>query len=443
MGGLLLKKKAKAMHTEFKLIDSDGNDVEFQLVDEKLEPRYTLVNWISKRLIFLADVPACGYSTYYIVRKENSKEFTLETKDFKLSDHEVENEFYKVTVNEKGKIDVFDKDSGILHESTCEFKDVGDWGDEYDFSGPVRKQVDSEFFSKDAHIIEISKFTNGPTQKTLRITMNLKLPVSLTKDRLKREENLVDNQINLYISLYKGVKRIDFKIELKNNSKDHRIQALFPSNLKSEKVYCDGHFYVVPRGVNLPEGNKWCQKPLPTNHQKNFVAVNDNNRCFAVLNKGLPEYEAIRNGDGSITLAITLLRSIEWLSRGKLTSRRGNAGPSLNTPGAQCLGKHVFELSMIMENSKQIWLYSDIHMRGKEFNNSLKPVFPSMINSQFRTCDMILINLRMQFKTEKPNLPVNMSFLEIDNKSILLSVLKKSEEGRDLIARVYNISIVY
>ena len=438
--GSYLKSKPKVFPTDFKLVDSDGNDVEFQLIDGELEPRYKMENFKAKQLTFLADAPACGYKTYYLVRKENPKEFMIETKEFKISEQEIENELYKVIVGDKGRIDVFDKEGGVLHKNICEFKDVGDWGDEYDYSGPRRKQVDSEFYSKDAQIIEISQFVNGPTQKTLRVLMNLKLPVSFTKDRLNREEKLVDNEINLYISLYKGVKRIDFKIEMENNSKDHRIQALFPSNIKSDEVHCDGHFHVVRRSVDLPEGKKWAQTPLPTNHQKDFVAINEGSRCFAVLNKGLPEYEAIKNDDETIILAITLLRSIEWLSRGGLTSRRGDAGPPVNTPGAQCLGKHEFELSLIIENSKPDWLKSEIHMRGKEFNNSLKPIFPSMINSQFRICDMIILNLSFSFSKEASYLPVEMSFLEIDNKNVLLSVLKKSEEGKDLIVRVYNIS---
>jgi alpha-mannosidase len=270
--------------------------------------------------------------------------------------------------------------------------------------------------------------------------MNLKLPVSLTEDRLNRDDNIVDNNINLYISLYKGVKRVDFKIELENNSKDHRIQALFPSYIKSDEVHCDGHFYVVPRSVNLPEGKKWAQKPLPTNHQKDFVAVNDDTKCFAVLNKGLPEYEAIKNDDGSLTLALTLLRSIEWLSRNNLTSRRSDAGPPLNTPGAQCIGKHEFELSLIIENGKSGWLNSEIHLKGKEFNNPMIPIFPSMLNFHLRNIDTIIVNQKMRLKTEDSYLPVEMSFLEIDNKNIMLSILKKSEDGNDLIIRVYNIS---
>ena len=53
---------------------------------------------------------------------------------------------------------------------------------------------------------------------------------------------------------------------------------------------------------------------------------------------------------------------------------------------------------------------------------------------------MIRVSYTSRLKSENPYLPVEMSFLEIDNRNILLSVLKKSEEGNDLIVRVYNIS---
>ncbi len=185
---------------------------------------------------------------------------------------------------------------------------MGDWGDEYDFSGPTRKQMDKKFTTKDAEILEITPFLNGPSQKTIKIKMIIKLPVSLTLDRLQREDKIINNIINLYISLYKGINRIDFKIDLENNSKDHRMRVLFPSKITTDKVFCDGHFYVVPRDILLPNGRHWAQKPSKTNHQKDFILVNDKLKCFAVLNRGLPEYEAIMDEDGTIKIAVTLLR---------------------------------------------------------------------------------------------------------------------------------------
>ncbi|MFX1274524.1 MAG: alpha-mannosidase [Promethearchaeota archaeon] len=435
------KRNIETFPLDFRLIDSKGKETEFHQSYSELKPRYTQEQYISNQITFIAEVPACGYTTYYIIKKESSKEFNLVDDEFKIEDQGLENEYYKIIITENGNITVLDKESGLEYENICIFKDVGDWGDEYDFSGPLKKQIDKIYTTYDGEIIEISPHIDGPSQKVMKIKMILKLPTSLSRDRLKRNENLLNNEIVLYISLYKGIKRIDFKIELENKSKDHRIQALFPSKMKANKIYCDGHFHVVPRDVDLPIGRGWSQKPLPTNHQKDFIAINDGYKNFAVINKGLPEYEAIRNEDDSITLAITLLRCVGWLSRRKLTSRSVDAGPRYKTPGGQCLGKHVFELSLHIENDKSSWMDSEIHLRGKEFNNPLMGIFPSMIETRMRSLNIILMNsksFKQQFQQQY--LPPEFSFLEIDNKAILLSILKKAESGDDLILRCYNIS---
>ncbi|MFX0058563.1 MAG: alpha-mannosidase [Candidatus Hodarchaeota archaeon] len=441
------KKSSLNSPEDFKILDSDGVEVAYQFVRIDEEPRFTQIRSLSYCCTFLAEVPACGYNIYYVIPGEKRTNYTLETIDFKSNQRSIENEFYKISLNLKGKIDVLDKENGNLYEDICFIEDGGDWGDEYDFSGPKENQTDLLFTSEDLNIIGISEYINGPTQKSLKISANLNLPASLTEDRYSRDTYLVSNLIDIYISLYKDIKRIDFKIELENNSKDHRLRVLFPTLIESETVYADGHLYVVPRSTILPEAKNWVQDPLPTNHQKDFITISDDKRCFAVFNKGLPEYEAIINEDNTITFAITLLRCIEWLSRGDFATRKSDAGPDLRTPGAQCLGKHIFELSLVID-SKGNWLDSKIHKKGKEFNCPLKPIFPLTAQSRIRTSDkinFILIPFLVYKDKSKglkgePILHSSLSFLEIDNDNVVLSAIKKSEVGNYLILRVYNIS---
>jgi len=432
----------------FKILDSEGNEIAYQYVQISEEPRYRLIGSISYYCSFLAEVPACGYRCYYIVPGEKPEESIVKSKELKLGINCLENQFFKINISFKGKIDVLDKESKILYEKICYFEDVGDWGDEYDFSGPYENQTDLKFTSEDLNVLEITPFLDGITQKTLKIRANINLPASLTEDRYNRDEYLISNLIDIYITVYKDIKRIDFKIELENNSKDHRIRVLFPSKIKTKKIDSDGHFYVISRNVEMPNSERWAQQPVPTNHQKDFVSVSDASRTFSVINKGLPEYEAVVNKDGTISLAITLLRCNEWLSRHDFTSRRSNAGPDLNTPEAQCLGKHTFELSLVIEGNKPNWLDSNIHIKGKEFNNPFEVVVPSIVRTSIRASNKVVLapfGLISYFKPAtrqplKPYLPTKLSFLEIDNKKIMLSALKKSEEGSFLIVRVYNIS---
>ncbi|MFX0029410.1 MAG: glycoside hydrolase family 38 C-terminal domain-containing protein, partial [Candidatus Hermodarchaeota archaeon] len=441
------KIRGDAFLYNIKIIDSNGQNIEYQyhLVEE--ESRYQREQGISHQFTFLAEVPACGYKTYFLIPIESTDKVETEDVKFKITRDFLENDFYRIEINTDGLISVIDKETGLIYENVCDFEDVGDWGDEYDFSGPKENQTDLVFNSGDAVVFERSIYIDGPTEKTFKLRLNLKLPHSLTEDRYNRKDWLVDNKITVYISLYKGIKRVDFRIELENNSKDHRIRVLFPTKIKAEKVYADGHFYVVPRSVKLPKADNWVQKPLPTNHQKDFISVSSNSRTFAVFNKGLPEYEAIVNEDKTITIAITLLRSIEWLSRDDFRTRMSHAGPGYRTPDAQCQGKYVFELSFITE-SKSSWLDSNVHQRGREFNNPIKAFFPAMVKSPLRVANKVVLKpsgIVSAFSASKERridsfLPPVLSFLEIDNTNIVLSALKKSEEGNNIIVRVYNIS---
>lgn len=446
--GITPKRGSGGFPSPFKLIDGSGKEVKYQGYLIKEEPRYTQESNITKRFSFLANVPPCGYKTYYINPNEKPSDIIQKEESYRVIGDTFQNEFYQININQMGKINILDKKSGIWYNDICRFEDVGDWGDEYDFSGAKDNQFDLEFTSEDANLTEMQYVVKGPTQKTVKLEMNLKLPVSLTEERYERESFLTDNPIRLYITLYKGIKRIDFRIEMINNSRDHRLRVLFPSNIKTDSVYADGHFHVLKRNIELPEGDDWVQAPQPTNHQKDFVAVCNNNHVFAVLNKGLPEYEAIENDDGTIILAVTLLRCVEWLSRDDFKTRNSHAGPEMKTPGAQCLGTQIFELSVVIANNSNDWLGANIHKQGKEFNNSLLAMFPTMTDSNLRLLDKVILKptgmLSLYLASEKSEkvgyLPDNLSFVEVDNSGIMISTMKKSETREDLIIRVYNIS---
>ena len=63
------------------------------------------------------------------------------------------------------------------------------------------------------------------------------------------------------------------------------------------------------------------------------------------MSRGILEVEARPEADGT-TMLLTLLRCVGWLSRSDLATRRGGAGPELETPDAQELGGHRFEFAV-------------------------------------------------------------------------------------------------
>jgi len=115
-------------------------------------------------------------------------------------------------------------------------------------------------------------------------------------------------------------------------------------------------FDVVTRALELPkETAEWIEQPRPEGPMQSFVSINDNHSGFTLVARGLPEYEAYINpfpsresgNSRGTTLALTLLRCTGWLSRNDLTMRSGHAGPALETPGAQEIGRHTFEYAVI------------------------------------------------------------------------------------------------
>lgn len=74
-----------------------------------------------------------------------------------------------------------------------------------------------------------------------------------------------------------------------------------------------------------------------------FVAVTDGRRTVAVLARGLHAYAADTEGG----IHLPLRRAVEWLTRGDLGNRAGDAGPFFYVPGARCERVERHELAVV------------------------------------------------------------------------------------------------
>lgn len=230
--------------------------------------------------------------------------------------------------------------SGRRQALNLRFEDEADAGDSYDFSPLDTPPATIPRADVPPRLVE-----GGPLRKTVRLVFAGQVPARLREDRQARE-GTVQLPITVDLTLEAGRPSLGLRIELENRAEDHRLRLRLASGVKTDHVVADGHFDLVRRPVRPPEGADWFQWPQGTNHHRRFVAVDDGRHGLAVLSRGLPEYEALPGDDG-VDLAITLLRCVGWLSRDDLTSRPQGAGPALPTPGAQCPGRHAFELALL------------------------------------------------------------------------------------------------
>jgi mannosylglycerate hydrolase len=321
------------------VLDEDNSPLPCQCSTEEVYPPGRSDFKVNRTTLrFAASLPPFSLSSYRLGKAAQTPATDLHAaaRDGTVM---LENDRVKLEITAGGALTLADKASGESYALNLHLEDVGDAGDEYDFS-PVPDDQAIPFTPEHPELLEA-----GPVSATARLQCRATLPRRLSDDR-KRREGSAELPLTLDITLEPKSPLLRLNVRLENHAEDHRLRLRASSGCHTDHVWADGHFDVLKRPVRPPEGKGWFQKPQPTNHQRRFVAVSDGKRGLAVLNRGLPEYEAIPAENGT-DLAVTLLRCVGWLSREDLTSRPQGAGPSLPTPEAQCPGQHTFELALL------------------------------------------------------------------------------------------------
>ena len=349
-------------------------------------------------------IPGHGYKAYRIVDGARADATSRET-----SGKTIENEFFAVSADpDDGSITARDKKSGRVLRGLNRLVDGGDRGDEYNYWAPSPDTV----VDRPSAAPKISVVERGPARSTLQIDMTYSLPAGLSRDRQMRSGRHVRCEVRCLVRLYAGVRRVDFRVEFDNQARDHRLRSHFPTGTQSDVTHAEQHFGVITRPIAVPEADEtWMEQPIGTHPQKTFVDVSDGRQGLLLANRGLPEYEALPGREG-VTLALTLLRCVGWLSRPDVATRKGPAGPTVETPGAQCIGRHVFEYAVVP------------HEGGWE--------------NAFLEAHRFARPLRAATASGSGALPAARSLVETRPSRLVVSAVKVAEDGRGIVVRVYN-----
>ncbi len=296
---------------------------------------------------FLAtDIPALGHANYYLTERADDGPPTDEREVDRVAvvGNTMSSELYDVTVHCDGTFDVTDKSTGNHFEGLNRLDDSADVGDEYDYS-----PIDSgEVVSSAGEVGTLRVVDAGGLCGCIEVQFLLELPSAVSHDRERRVADTVECRVRTRIGLKVNDPVIDVELSFDNRAEDHRLRAVFPTTVKTDLVLSDGQFYINERPMEQPEGADWVQPPSGTYPQQEFTLQHDGSRGLAVLNRGLPEIQAVRDDSAKSSLYLTLLRSVGWLSRDDFAARCwSNAGPTIKTPDAQCIGEHTFQYGVI------------------------------------------------------------------------------------------------
>lgn len=401
----------------FKLVDVKGNEVPVQILKREEAfgvtyskhdyPHQTLVDRYSI-LLLAEDIPPVGWKGFRIIKESASSSYES---DLKTGERCIENEFLKVEANSDGSVRLTDKKSGVVFERMNFFEDSGDVGDEYTYSYPEK----DEWFYSHQFPPSVCVVENGPLRAALRIEHTMLVPQSAAAGERSRSPQKAELKITTTLYLETHSRRIDVKTRVRNDVKDHRLRALFATDINSEKSLAETPFAVVERHHQSYEVSQFpYEHPALIAPMQRFVTIHDDRKGFTLIVKGLPEYELKLDQRG--VLALTLLRCVGKLSGRNLITRPGGAAGWWNeTPEAQCLGVHTLEYALFPHSGDQ-----------QEF-------WPGVLKEVER---FIVPTLTAKRKNEQTLM--ERSFIIVEPAHLQLTALKEAEDGNGFIVRVCN-----
>jgi hypothetical protein len=187
--------------------------------------------------------------------------------------------------------------------------------DEEDLGDTYTASPASVLFDAPTHV-EVLVVENGPLRRRVRVV----------------REHDGGPTVTTLVETRAGERVVRFTTTFENRRSGHRLRAWFPLPTQATHSYAECAFAVVRRGL-VAEGGPY-ERAAATFPSRRFVSAGG----LTIVHDGLPEYELVAGGRA---LALTLLRSVEWISRPGNPHRPVPAGPEVRVQGPARLGPVV------------------------------------------------------------------------------------------------------
>jgi len=347
-----------------------------------------------KAIVKVKNIPAMGYRSVKInsVAKEVQGENIAKG-------NVLENEYLTVTVNTNGTVDVLVKKTGKIYKNINYLTSQGEIGNAWNHVSP---ENDKTYCSCGVNA-NIAVIENGKIRGSIKAEYGFDVPQDC---EIMQNTETVKIPVAVVYTLEKGSESLSVKLTVDNKAKDHWLRANFPTEIYTDYSYSDSHFDIVRRDVKVPDSTGWVETAYGMQPLRTFAAVTDGENGFALMPKGLYEYEVFE--ENKATMALTVIRSC----RIKLAVSEEKS-TEIPDEEMQCPGVNTFEYAL---NFFEDNIYELPNKAAEYFTSA-----PCVVSGR-----------------GQGNLPHNYSLFDVDNKNIHITAVKKAEDGNGTVIRMYN-----
>ena len=368
--------------------------------------------------LLVKDIPPFGYKTFRLKRKRGRVSRhsyrpafanpILPYDPIGRSPNVLDNGLLRVEINPNGTLDVTDLDTSTTTRGLNLFGDTACSGDMWIHRVPP----DNQILSSLGAAASVSLTRNSYLSGTFKIDVVLDIPESLTADRRSRSCRTVPTRISTEVTLSKGARRVDFKVRVNNQSRDHKLTVCFPTGICTDQVRWEAPFQVWQHSVeNKSNENGKIGRELQRRRMHGFLDVSDKKRGLALLTKGLKEFETKYYDGDHVLCELTLLRAMDETIA---IHEDVFVEPTANV--SQCIGEHLFEYAL--------FFHAKDCLQGRVLAESRKYPAP-LVAAQYG-------------KGKHGELPPEVSFVQLSSWDAMINCIKKAEDSDDVIIRLTN-----
>ncbi len=417
--------------------DQDGNQVPFDLIS-KVRAKKDVFNALNLPGVLTVD--------RYTVSLRSGKVAPMSVKGFIVKNSGVENELtpaipfpnevkmenerYQIAVTPNGTVSLYDKQTGHRIDDLLELEDDADRGQSYIFYGTDHPAIYGSSFPATVEWVE-----NRQHRQVCKITREMVVPAYYDFEALTRSAETTVCTIALTLTLNAGTAPLEIGYELNNTAKDHRIRLRVNAGMKPELSYADIPFDIVSH----KDSDHWRDTTSQALPNTSFAAMQQDGKGIVVFTEGTHEYEHLSKTG---TLAFTLVRSTGVINREP--NLVVNEGDYWHCPGNQCL--------RVLSGRLGIACYADdcvaagVAIASKAFRNPLIGYADCCDRKKFAGGRTAVQDTSLEEFFYLPDkyadvkVPSNRSFVTVDQNTILLTAIKKAENGAGMIVRLLNLS---